>query len=65
MSLIEKLHKDSIIEVGSSSIIAEMGLPPRVGPVPSPLQCLPREGPGVLGTAKKGEEQGGPARLSG
>ena len=27
MSLIEKLHKDSIIEVGSSSFIAEMGLP--------------------------------------
>jgi len=27
VSLIEKLHKDSIIEVGSSSVIAEMGLP--------------------------------------
>ena len=35
MSLIEKLHKDSIIEVGSSSIIAEMGLPQ--GSVLSPV----------------------------
>ena len=35
MSLIEKLHKDSIIEVGSSSVIAEMGLPQ--GSVLSPV----------------------------
>ena len=34
-SLIEKLHKDSIIEVGSSSVIAEMGLPQ--GSVLSPV----------------------------
>ena len=27
ISLIEKLHKDSVIEVGSSSLNAEMGLP--------------------------------------
>jgi hypothetical protein len=33
--LIEKLHKDSIIEVGSSSVIAEMGLPQ--GSVLSPV----------------------------
>ena len=35
VSLIEKLHKDSIIEVGSSSVIAEMGLPQ--GSVLSPV----------------------------
>ena len=35
MSLIEKLHKDSTIEVGSSSVIAEMGLPQ--GSVLSPV----------------------------
>ena len=35
MSLIEKLHKDSIIDVGSSSVIAEMGLPQ--GSVLSPV----------------------------
>ena len=35
MSLIEKLHKDSIIEVGSSSVISEMGLPQ--GSVLSPV----------------------------
>ena len=33
--MIEKLHKDSIIEVGSSSVIAEMGLPQ--GSVLSPV----------------------------
>ena len=35
VSMIEKLHKDSIIEVGSSSVIAEMGLPQ--GSVLSPV----------------------------
>jgi len=35
VTLIEKLHKDSIIEVGSSSVIAEMGLPQ--GSVLSPV----------------------------
>ena len=35
MELIEKLHQDSIIEVGSSSLNAEMGLPQ--GSVLSPI----------------------------
>ena len=35
MELIEKLHQDSIIEVGSSSLNAEMGLPQ--GSVLSPV----------------------------
>jgi hypothetical protein len=35
VELIEKLHQDSIIEVGSSSLYAEMGLPQ--GSVLSPV----------------------------
>ena len=35
MKLIEKLHQDSVIEVGSSSLNAEMGLPQ--GSVLSPV----------------------------
>ena len=65
MSLIEKLHKDSIIEVGSSSVIAEMGLPQ--GSVLSPVlfNVYLEEALGSSELLKKVRSRGGPARLCG
>ncbi len=65
MSLIEKLHKVSIIEVGSSSIIAEMGLPQ--GSVLSLVlfNVYLEEALGSSELLRKVRSREGPARLCG